>query len=132
MIFCGDDARWYEAQKQEFEGLGLDYIVYPDGYNYSEKGLNYRLEIIKNAEKYADLIYSKREQAQLQTRPFMHFPMTVYGEDFPKINLPQRRIPKIVHAPSSPIIKGTKYILKAIERLKSEGIKFEFIKVQNI
>ncbi|MFE4522999.1 glycosyltransferase [Cytobacillus firmus] len=42
----------------------------------------------------------------------------------------KKRKPVVVHAPTSPIIKGTEYILKAIEELKDE-IDFEFILVKN-
>jgi len=38
---------------------------------------------------------------------------------------------KIVHAPTNRIIKGTKYIIGAVERLKKEGYDFEFILVEN-
>jgi hypothetical protein len=132
MIFCGDDARWYNSQKQEFESLGLDYIIYPDDYDHSLKSLNYRLELIRNAEKYADIIYSKREQSQLQIRPFRHFPMTIYGSDYEYKSNAQRVVPRVVHAPSSPIIKGTKHVLEAVENLKNEGVKFDFILLENV
>lgn len=132
MIFCGDDARWYNSQKQEFEGLGLDYIIYPDDYDHSLKSLNYRLDLIRKAEKYADLIYSKREQSQLQIRPFRHFPMTVLGSDYKFKSNSQRVIPRVVHAPSSPIFKGTKYVLEVVKNLKMEGVKFDFILLENV
>jgi len=38
---------------------------------------------------------------------------------------------KIVHAPTNRLKKGTKYILEAVERLKSEGYDFEFVLVEN-
>jgi len=39
--------------------------------------------------------------------------------------------PNIVHAPTNRIIKGTKYILNAVEKLKEEGYDFNFILVEN-
>jgi len=36
---------------------------------------------------------------------------------------------RIVHVPSSPVIKGTKFFRKAISDLKSEGFDFEYIEV---
>lgn len=39
---------------------------------------------------------------------------------------------KFVHAPSSRDAKGTKYILQAIERLKSENYDFDFILLENM
>jgi len=37
---------------------------------------------------------------------------------------------KIVHAPTNRIVKGTKYILEAVEKLKEEGYDFDFILVE--
>ncbi len=39
--------------------------------------------------------------------------------------------PVIVHAPSSPFIKGTPIVRSAISRLKQEGFRFEYIELQN-
>ena len=36
------------------------------------------------------------------------------------------RPPVILHVPTEPLVKGTKYVVDAMERLKSEGYKFEF------
>lgn len=40
--------------------------------------------------------------------------------------------PTIVHAPSNPEIKGTKYVLAAVNKLKKEGLNFEFKLVQGL
>lgn len=130
-IFCGDDARWYFSMEQDFNAHGLVPISYEKDYSYSTRALNFRLKAIRYAEKYADFIFSKREQSQLQIRPFFHFPMTVFYEDFPKNIIHQREIPIVLHAPTSPNIKGTKYVLDAFEELKKEGIPFQPILLTN-
>ena len=38
----------------------------------------------------------------------------------------------MLHAPSRRIVKGTKYILDAVEELKSEGLKFDFKMVEGM
>lgn len=38
---------------------------------------------------------------------------------------------KIVHAPSNRVIKGTKYVLAAIERLKEEKYNIDFVLIEN-
>jgi UDP-N-acetylglucosamine 2-epimerase len=43
--------------------------------------------------------------------------------EYPEIN---REKPLVVHAPSRRWIKGTNYVLKAVELLKSKGFKFDF------
>lgn len=37
-----------------------------------------------------------------------------------------RKLPVLLHVPTNPIVKGTDYILKAVELLRAEGLKFEF------
>jgi hypothetical protein len=39
--------------------------------------------------------------------------------------------PVIVHAPSSPFIKGTPIVRSAVSRLRQEGYKFEYVELQN-
>ncbi len=44
-----------------------------------------------------------------------------------QFNAPQiDRPPLVLHVPTEPLVKGTKYVIDAVERLKSEGYKFEF------
>ncbi len=131
-IFCGDDARWYFSMKQEFLANGLQPVSYEQDYSYNTRALNFRLQAIRKAEKYADFIFSKREQAQLQIRPFYHFPMTVFLSDFNTQVTHQRLIPKVLHAPSSPNIKGSEYVIDAFKRLETEGVSFTPILLENI
>ena len=39
---------------------------------------------------------------------------------------------RIVHAPSDPKVKGTEYVIKAVEELKNEGYKIELDLVKNM
>ena len=43
-----------------------------------------------------------------------------------------KETPVIIHAPTSPEFKGTKYIEKAIEELRGEGHKFEYRRLQGV
>ncbi|MBU2704611.1 glycosyltransferase [Zooshikella marina] len=47
-------------------------------------------------------------------------------EVFPLIER-KNDIPVILHIPTSPKLKGTEYVIKAIDQLKKEGYKFKFI-----
>ena len=44
---------------------------------------------------------------------------------------PVRTVPNIVHAPSNRLIKGTGLILEALDKLKTDGVKFNLILVEN-
>lgn len=43
-----------------------------------------------------------------------------------------RRLPVVLHAPSHKGVKGTRFILEAVERLKRKGIAFEFVLVEGM
>lgn len=45
---------------------------------------------------------------------------------------PPRARPVVVHAPSSPAIKGTRHVLAAVEALRKEGVDFEFRLLQGV
>ncbi|RLI19418.1 hypothetical protein DRO49_00540 [Candidatus Bathyarchaeota archaeon] len=51
--------------------------------------------------------------------------------EFVGVKLDKNRRLKVVHAPTNRLIKGTKYVIEAVERLKNEGYDFEFILVEN-
>jgi len=89
---------------------------------------NRRARII---EKYADYIFAKPDRAQFLTKP--------YNLIWPAIDLRtvkyrvlQSDEPLILHAPSSRLIKGTKYVLNAIKKLEKENYKFRFMLCENI
>ncbi|MEE9372620.1 MAG: hypothetical protein V3V00_06160 [Saprospiraceae bacterium] len=137
-IFVGDDARWHHGMRQDFIKHGITPVKYENksikifGKSISTadvdpgiNGLLFRLKRIRAAEKYADLIFSKREQAQLQLRPFYHFPMYFYPPDFKKDDIQKGNlVPIVVHAPTNQSVKGTKFVFEAFDRLKKEGIPF--------
>lgn len=45
---------------------------------------------------------------------------------------PNNKIPILVHAPTNPIIKGSKYIECAIANLRNKGLIFEYVRLENI
>lgn len=138
VLFCGDDARWHAGVNQEFRQIGLDPVPYQGkflslgswkihllGYDFTYTGLQKRMEAIRNAEKFADLVFSKREQSQLQLRPFFHYPMHVHPEGIPCRATQRRDNPVVVHAPSDQLVKGTAVVLQVFEQLKAAGVAFQ-------
>lgn len=132
LIFCGDDVRWFFSQKQEFESLKMAHLTYENDYDYSIAGLNERLIRLRKGEKYADAIFSRRNQAQLELRPYYSWNMMVNTDLFPHNSTQRELNPVIVHAPTSRVIKGTQYVLDAFERLKKENIKFTPVLIENM
>lgn len=86
------------------------------------------------AEEYADAIFSSSvDQLSYLTRPT--HPITYFypDEDFQRDDSKFDNLNPIVvvHAPSSPIIKGTELVREAVERLHSEGYEFEYVELMN-
>lgn len=133
IIFCfvGDDVRWFFAQKQEFEKYQLKHIEYDNDYDYSLNGLRERLRRIRNSERFATIIFSRLDQAQLQLKPYYRFHMMVDTKKI-KPNFNQNKIPVVVHAPSNKVGKGSKYVTDAINELKLEGIEFVFKQIEGL
>lgn len=131
-VFVGDDVRWYPSMKQEFEKYGLPVISYPQNYDHSPRALEKRLSLIRTSERYADHIFSRLDQAQLQLRPYYRWNMMVPPAKFH--NKPEQRKdrPLVAHAPSNRSIKGTSVILEVFERLKNEGVSFESLLIENM
>lgn len=121
-IFCGSDARHPLAYQQEFSS-----IVLSDYHNerLSKDPLDPWLHAVRLAERYSDLIISQPNLSGLAVRPYDHFFLPLKLSQY-KHQSPGREVPVVVHAPSVKSIKGTKFILQAIERLRAEGVPFEF------
>jgi len=127
-VFLGCDIRHWSSCEKEFNDLCLK-AVCNDCDGRSSCFLEHKLLVVKAAEKYSDLILSTPDQSQLLTRPYKHFwiPLELRDYDFCISDNP---VPKIIHAPTNRSIKGTKYILEALERLKQNGYSFELILIE--
>jgi hypothetical protein len=125
-IFVGSDVRYFKAFKQEFNVCNW---VFPTSWDHDDP--SYHLQLIRNAEKYSDLIYSVPDQAGLQLKPYRHLQVPIDTQKF-IFRIPENKIPKVVHAPSVPFKKGTDIIESILNRLKQEGIAFELITVRDM
>jgi hypothetical protein len=133
-VFCGCDIRHWSAYEQEFESLGLDASfksVCKECDHSSTCYLTRKLRTVQSAEKCSNLILSQRTMSQLLTRPYMrvNIPLVLNEYDF---NIPARDVPLVVHAPTNRAIKGTTYIMEAVERLRQDDIKFEFHLIEGV
>ena len=91
---------------------------------------------ISQFAKYADQIYTVNPDlihvlpSKTQFIPYSHIDL----KDWQVINKcnSNSNVPIVLHAPSNRGIKGTRFILDAVSRLKSENISFEFILVEGL
>jgi hypothetical protein len=85
-------------------------------------------------DQYADLIYALNPDL-LWVLPkravFMPYANVNIFDWAPVAKSSNERL-VVLHAPSNRNVKGTAYIISAVERLKQEGVPFDFILVENI
>lgn len=96
---------------------------------------NQRKRLAAAADRHADLIFNARvdqlSYLTSQTEPFPYFvPDELIVEDDTKHESPERIV--IVHAPTSPIIKGTQVVRAAIARLRFEGYDFDYRELSGV
>ncbi len=84
-----------------------------------------RRETARALERYADHVFARPDHAQFLTRAYhlAWFPIDLRTTPF---ELSSNRVPLVVHAPSRRDLKGTRFVLQAVDRLRSEGHRFEF------
>lgn len=128
-VLVGDDVRWFYAMKQEYLESGLKPIEFED-YDYSLAGLEEKLLFLRNVEKYSDFIFTQPCALQLALRPYHNLFIPIIPQKFTH-KPEQNSVPLIIHAPTS-LSKGTKYVDPVIERLKKEGVQFNYKCLKNL
>lgn len=133
-VFLGNEARYSYAYEQEMRKNGyapeiepyLDYArCYPND-NYFRK-----LRTVRISERYSDLILNQPSSAQLQIRPYMRMSIPLELSKY-RFYIPERAVPVVAHIPSDRGVKGTEFVIAAVEKLKQEGIHFEFRLIENM
>lgn len=94
-----------------------------------------RRGIAEAADRYADVIFTaavdQRGYLTRDTEPFRYFyPKERIAADLTKFNQPGPRV--VLHAPSSPIIKGTQLVRGAVAALRAEGFAFEYVELSGV
>jgi hypothetical protein len=126
-IHTGSDVRHISAFEQEYniDTSGWEPYFHNDSVEDKIKKIRYQ-------ELYTNLIYSVPDQAGLLLRNYNHLHLPLSSAKKIVFNIPARKIPLIIHAPSRSGIKGTDIIISAVNRLKEEGHQFEFRLIQNM
>ena len=131
VTFQGDDARLASFHKENFD---INLAQSQEYFNNNSEKEDYNKHCVQMFAKYADKIFALNPDL-LHTLPtqavFLPYASLDLNEwKYVGVNLKSEL--KIVHAPTERNTKGTKYILEAVEKLKSEGFKFEFLLIENI
>ncbi|MBL7701541.1 MAG: hypothetical protein JNM14_04790 [Ferruginibacter sp.] len=126
-IHVGTDVRHVSAFEQQY---GIDTSGWGDF--FTKEKPDPKIRKIRYHELYADIIYSVPDQAGLYLRSYNHLRLALNKSKNIVYNIPARKVPLIVHAPSRSAIKGTEIINATIERLKKEGIELEYKLIENL
>ncbi|MBK8519924.1 MAG: glycosyltransferase [Chitinophagaceae bacterium] len=127
-MHVGSDVRHISAFTQQYK---IDTSGWEAGFFYEDL-LNPKIQKIRYHELYADLIYSVPDQAGLYLRNYNHIRVPLSKNNNIVFNIPARKIPVIIHAPSTSSIKGTDIINATLHQLKNEGYEFEYKFIQNM
>ena len=125
-LFAGSEVRYSKAFAQEYN-LNID--KWEEGLR--DDDINEKLNYTRIAELYSNYIVSVPDQSGLMLRDYDHFYLPIDLKKY-QFNPNSNQIPKLIHAPTRTGIKGTEVFLEVIEKLKSEGLKFEFSFLQNL
>ena len=133
-LFCVDDIRSLKLTINYWKNKNLDC-----GQNYYDEKFdpdydNLKKKIALSADRYADLIFSS-PIANMSYLKSKQYPFRLQCDEiFFKQNDKkfENKIPKILHAPSSSLNKGTPIVRATITKLQQEGYIFEYVELQNV
>lgn len=129
MTYQGDDARQGDFLRSRYKISPAD----ESGY-YTLESDRLKRERIETVNQYADAIFALNPDllhvlpASARFMPYANLDIASIQPVSPR----SRAIPVVVHAPSHQGAKGTRFVLDAVKRLKSEGIRLEFVLVEGL
>lgn len=91
---------------------------------------------IRKFDEYADRIYALNPDLlhvlpeRAEFLPYAHIDLSEWTPRSPGPTRSRRAV--VLHAPSRLGMKGTRFLVAAVERLKAEGVDFEFVLVQGV
>ena len=124
-LLMGSDVRDYQVFAQQYSVTPMELPP-----QYESQSLAQKLDALRTHERYAHAIFSVPDQMGLALRPYHHLQVPLKLSEF-QFNVPGREVPKVVHAPSAPLVKGTDKIEAALSVLRDEGCEFEFVSLRD-
>lgn len=133
VTYQGDDARQGDYCLARFAISAVQEVE--EGY-YSSATDAWKRASIEMMGRYADLIYAVNPDllhvlpARARFIPYAN----VDPADWKPVGVSHdlHRAPVVLHAPSHRGVKGTRFILAALDRLRAEGLKFELVLVEQL
>ncbi len=130
VTYQGDDARQGEYCIKNYDVTATN-DVEPGYYSkYSDSAKRIRINLLS---KYCDGIYALNPDllnvlpSSAKFLPYSHIDLNEWEPTKSK-----NKKPLIIHAPSHQKVKGTRYIIDAVNQLKNEGIDFNFELIEGL
>lgn len=138
-MFVGSDIRSIKltnayAKKNKID-TPTNYSVFENKYTLSSSYDMDKLKLAQSADKYANLVFNHKicQMSYLQSKqyswPYMYDKSKFFKDNSKFLNLESI---KVLHAPSSPLAKGTSLVRAAIKKLEIEKYNIEYIELQNM
>jgi hypothetical protein len=129
VTFQGDDARQGDVLRARYR---FSIASENPGY-YDPAGDRVKRNVIATFNRYADRIFYLNPDLAHVLPPrseFLPYP-TIDPREWKPVAARSER-PLVVHAPSDRAVKGTRYVVEAVERLRRDGVPFDFRLVENV
>jgi hypothetical protein len=134
--FLGDDLRSRKRFLNYCNSINFNtYVEYENPSLYlSNIYDNKKKTLARQTDKYASIVFSHKfdQYSYLESDQYFFPPVineTVFSFNFEKFS---NRSLRIVHAPSSPVFKGTPIVRSVIKQLKHEGYDFQYIELIHV
>ena len=133
VTYQGDDARQGDVCRKHYPVHFVHHV--PPGY-YTDETDAHKRERIAYFDRHADLIYALNPDL-LRVLParaqFLAYASVDPRDWQPRVpHAETLAVPHVIHAPSNRAVKGTAFLLQAVERLRAEKVNFQFTLVENV
>lgn len=131
VTYQGDDIRRGDYCRNNFDITFATYVS--DNYYTISSDLTKKRKVAK-FNKYADQVYALNPDllylldSRAKFLPYSHINL----DDWKISTATPNKIPVVLHAPSNRNVKGTKFILDAVQNLRNKGLLFEFVLIEGM
>lgn len=125
-VFLGSDIRHWEATEQYRAEMGLASYE-----GYRERAPDLGMRALRLAEVHGAVSFLQPSYAEAALGPYMHAYLALDPHEY-EFHVPDNDVPIVVHAPSKRSLKGTEEILRSLDELRRDGVRFELQLLENL